>query len=162
MIKTTTRASRHDPVRIRKIRPHEGERAVSIWRASVEATHHFLLPGDLELLDVKVREFLPSAPLWVVTDANDHPVGFMGLTGAYMESLFIDPAWRGIGLGRALVHHALMFSSTLTTEVNEQNTQAVGFYERMGFVAVGRSPTDDQGFPYPLIHLRRESTGNNV
>ena len=42
----------------------------------------------------------------------------------------------------------------ITTSVNEQNGQAVGFYERMGFVPVGRSERDDQGRPYPLIHLR--------
>jgi hypothetical protein len=26
----------------------------------------------------------------------------------------------------------------------------------MGFIVTGRSPSDDQSFPYPLIHLQRE------
>ena len=38
-------------------------------------------------------------------------------------------------------------------DVNEQNVQAVGFYRHMGFVVVGRSPTDDAGRPYPLLHM---------
>jgi len=38
--------------------------------------------------------------------------------------------------------------------VNEQNLQGVGFYLHMGFVETGRSETDDQGRPYPLLHLR--------
>jgi putative acetyltransferase len=144
-------------IHIRKIRPEEGDLAVAIWRASVEATHDFLLPGDLEKLDAKVRDFLPHVPLWVATDEHDRPIGFMGLSEAHMDSLFIDPAWRGAGVGRALVEHALTFHSALATEVNEQNEQAVGFYQRMGFIPTGRSPTDEQGFAYPLIHLRYEA-----
>jgi len=81
----------------------------------------------------------------------------MGLSEAHMDALFIEPAWRGVGIGRALVEHALTLHSILTTEVNEQNGQAVGFYQRMGFVPTGRSPTDEQGFAYPLIHLRYEA-----
>jgi putative acetyltransferase len=42
----------------------------------------------------------------------------------------------------------------MTTDVNEQNGQAVGFYKRMGFTATGRSPLDGQGRPYPLLHLK--------
>jgi putative acetyltransferase len=37
--------------------------------------------------------------------------------------------------------------------VNEQNAQAVGFYEHLGFQRTGRSDKDSQGRPYPLIHL---------
>lgn len=148
---------RQDRVRIRKMRPEEGGRAVAIWRASVDATHDFLLPGDIDKLDAKVREFLPHVPLWVATDSDDWPIGFMGLSQGQLESLFIDPAWRGVGVGRALVEHALSLHSVLITEVNEQNGQAVGFYKRMGFVPTGRSPTDEEGFPYPLIHLRCEA-----
>lgn len=143
--------------RIRKLRADEGDRVVAIWRASVEATHDFLLPGDIDKLDALVRGFLPQAPLWVATDEVDRAIGFMGLSEAHMDSLFIDPAWRGLGVGRTLVEHALTFHSVLTTEVNEQNVQAVAFYQRMGLFPTGRSPTDDNSFPYPLIHLRFES-----
>ena len=37
--------------------------------------------------------------------------------------------------------------------VNEQNRQAVGFYERMGFVVLRRTPTDEDGRPYPLLYM---------
>lgn len=39
-------------------------------------------------------------------------------------------------------------------DVNEQNLQAVTFYERLGFVRAGRSPNDREGRPYPLFHMR--------
>ena len=62
-------------------------------------------------------------------------------------------ACRGTGIGAALVRHGLALHPRMTTDVNEQNGQAVGFYERMGFKRIGRSALDDQGRPYPLIHL---------
>ena len=39
--------------------------------------------------------------------------------------------------------------------VNEQNPQAVGFYEHMGFVTYKRTDRDEQGGPYPLLYMRR-------
>ena len=43
----------------------------------------------------------------------------------------------------------------LTVDVNEANVEATRFYEALGFVAVGRSPTDSDGRPYPILHLKR-------
>lgn len=41
----------------------------------------------------------------------------------------------------------------LKVDVNEQNPQAVGFYEKMGYRKVGRSDVDGMGKPYPLLHF---------
>lgn len=127
---------------------------VDIWRRSVDATHHFLSSQDRRDIETEVAAFLPGAPLWLAVDAADRPVGFMSLVGSHMEALFIDPDHCGGGIGRALVAHALARQPSLTTDVNEQNAQAIGFYARMGFHAVGQSATDGQGRAYPLIHLR--------
>ncbi|WP_183063123.1 acetyltransferase, partial [Salmonella enterica] len=83
---------------------------------------------------------------------QDEPVGFMLLTGEHMDALFIDPDVRGQGIGKMLVEHALTLAPGLTTNVNEQNTQAVGFYKKMGFKVTGRSEVDDLGKPYPLLN----------
>ncbi len=60
---------------------------------------------------------------------------------------------RGCGVGRMLVKHALSMAPELTTNVNEQNEQAVGFYKKVGFKVTGRSEVDDLGKPYPLLNL---------
>ena len=78
----------------------------------------------------------------------------MLIDNGHMEALFVDPACRGAGIGAALVRHGLTFHPKMTTDVNEQNNQAVGFYEKMGFRRAGRSPLGGQGKPYPLIHLK--------
>ncbi len=39
-------------------------------------------------------------------------------------------------------------------DVNEQNPQAVGFYEHMGFRLVSKSELDGEGKPYPILHMQ--------
>ncbi|MCC7124921.1 MAG: acetyltransferase, partial [Acidobacteria bacterium] len=124
---------------------------------AVDATHHFLTPEDRLAIDEMVCGFLPHAPLWLAVDENDYPLAFMLIDDGHMEALFVDPAWRGTGIGAALVQHGLALHPGMTTDVNEQNDQAVRFYERMGFRQTGRSPIDGQGRPYPLIHLEYPS-----
>lgn len=143
-------------VDIRPSTPADAARVVEIWNRAVDATHDFLTPQDRAAIGAEVEGFLPAAPLVLAVDADDRPLGFMLVDGSHMEALFIDPDSRGQGVGRALVAYALASQPELTTDVNEQNAQAVGFYERMGFAATGRSDLDGQGRPYPLIHLRHQ------
>jgi putative acetyltransferase len=144
--------------RIRRSEIRDAERTVDIWRRAVDATHHFLKPEDRLAIDREVQNLLPSAPLWLAVDDNDCAIGFMLTESESIEALFIDPAFHRRGIGRALVEHALQGRSGVTTDVNEQNQQAIGFYEHLGFVRIGRSPDDGQGRPYPLIHMQLSTT----
>ena len=138
---------------IRRSRPSDGTRIIEIWRSAVDATHDFLSPEDRLAIDEMVCSFLPQAPLWLAVDTLDYPLAFMLIDDGHMEALFVDPAHRGTGIGAALVRHGLTLHPKMTTDVNEQNDQAVGFYKKMGFRQTGRSPIDGQGRAYPLIHL---------
>lgn len=130
-------------LKLRASTPADGERVVQIWCDAVDATHHFLSAEDRAAIDVEVQAFLPRALLWLAVDEQDRAIEFMGVSGSHMDSLFIDPAHLGSGVGRCLVEQAVALHPILTTDVNEQNAQAVGFYRRLGFVPAGRSPTDD-------------------
>lgn len=141
-------------ITIRYSRPDEGQRAVEIWRKAVDATHDFLSAQDRLDIDDLVCGFLPQARLCLAVDEQDYPLAFMLIEGAHMQALFVDPDYRGQGVGAALLRHGLSLHPSLSTDVNEQNAQAVGFYEKMGFQRTGRSPVDDQGRPYPLIRLQ--------
>jgi len=143
---------------IRLSRPEEGARAIDIWRRAVDATHDFLKPEDRRAIEELVCDFLPQAVLWLAVDADDYPQAFMLIDEGHMEALFVDPAFRGMGVGAALVRHGLTLDPAMTTDVNEQNGQAIRFYEKMGFKRRGRSPVDAQGRPYPLIHLAHSSS----
>jgi putative acetyltransferase len=148
--------------KMRRSEARDAQRTVEIWRLAVNATHDFLKPEDRLAIDQEVQDFLPSAPLWLAVDDNDWAIGFMLVEGESIEALFIDPAFHGRGVGKAMVAHALQGRSSITTNVNEQNLRAVGFYEHLGFVATGRSADDGQGRPYPLIHMRLSQTQTNA
>jgi putative acetyltransferase len=139
---------------IRKSTLTDGARVMEIWRRAVDATHGFLSPEDRRDIEAEVAAFLPSASLDLAVDEADRAIGFMLLDGSHMEALFVDPDFHGSGVGRALVEVAVKRHADLSTEVNEQNLKAIGFYERLGFARCGRSAIDGQGRPYPLIHLR--------
>lgn len=136
----------------------DAARILDIWSRAVDATHGFLLPADRAAIGEEVKAFLPQAPLTLAVNAADHALGFMFVHGGHMEALFIDPDHHGKGIGRALVASALALHPALTTDVNEQNGEALSFYRRLGFEPTGRSDLDGQGRPYPLIHLRFRAT----
>lgn len=132
----------------------DGERMIEIWRSSVAATHSFVSPADLAAIDLEVQRFLPDYRASLALNEKEQPVAFMGVVSGSIESLFVAGDQRGRGYGCALVDHAKRGSASLTTIVNEQNDQAMGFFKHVGFAVVGRSPTDEQGRSYPILHLR--------
>lgn len=140
-------------VRIRKATVSDGMKVMEVWRRAVDATHGFLKPDDRRDIESEVAAFLPNAPLDLAVDEADSAIGFMLLDGGHLEALFIDPAFHGKGIGRALVDEAVKRFPSLSTDVNAQNLQAVGFYEHLGFERTGYSALDGQGRAYPLMHL---------
>jgi putative acetyltransferase len=104
----------------------------------------------------QVRDYLASSEpeFWVLRDDSGAVMGFMGMSGSKMESLFLAPEFQRRGAGRRLVRHAQALHGELTVDVNEQNAAARRFYEACGFVVEGRSEVDEQGRPYPLLHMR--------
>ena len=131
---------------------------LALWERSVRATHRFLVEDDIEALRPRVAdEFVGGAvDWWLLVNDQDQAVGFLGYSANCIEGLFIDPTFRSRGAGRFLVAHAeRLASGPLRVDVNEQNEDARLFYEAMGFVIVGRSATDGDGRPFPLLHLRR-------
>lgn len=127
---------------------------LNIWLRSVRATHHFLQASDIEALLPQLRDvYLPAVESWVAVNAEDCPLGFIGLNESHVEMLFIEPDLRGKGIDRALLEHARSSRNQLSVDVNEQNPEAVGFYLHYGFVQTGRSPLDGEGRPFPLLHM---------
>ena len=61
---------------------------------------------------------------------------------------------RGKGLGKQLLQYGIETYNIQELTVNEQNPQAVGFYEHMGFQTYKRTEYDEEGNPYPLLYMR--------
>lgn len=141
-------------IKIRLSTTQDLPRIMDIWRGAVDATHDFLTAHDRRAIEAEVIEFFPQVSFLLAVDEDEVPLGFMFLHDGHLEALFIAPDHHGRGIGKALISAALRDHPNLTTDVNEQNPKALGFYEHTGFERTGRSAVDGQGRPYPLIHLR--------
>lgn len=128
---------------------------LEIWEASVRATHHFL--SDAEVLQIK--KYVPHAlsgvaHLILAEQEPGVPIGFMGIEADRLEMLFLSPDVRGQGLGTKLLQYGIAHYGVRTLTVNEQNPQAVGFYQHLGFSVYRRTDHDEEGNPYPLLYMK--------
>lgn len=132
---------------------------LSVWESSVRATHLFLSEAEIQSIKKYVPEAL-SGVEHLITAVNDEgrAIAFMGTQDNSLEMLFIQDDKRGKGLGRQMLEIAVNDYSVTTLTVNEQNPQARGFYEHMGFKVYKRSAFDEQGKPYPILYMKLMKT----
>lgn len=131
---------------------------LEIWEDSVKATHLFLSDNEIE----KIKEYVPQAlkevaHLIVIENENDIPIAFMGIEGTKLEMLFIKNSERRKGLGIQLLNYGIKNYNINELTVNEQNPNAKGFYEHLGFKVYKRTELDEQGNPYPILYMRLEN-----
>ena len=134
--------------------PELMRRLVGVWERSVRATHTFLSEAEIAEIKPFVPQALAGVDTLVVAARDGAPVGFMGVQDGRLEMLFLDPEVRGHGLGRQLLEHGIAQLGVTELTVNEQNPQAVGFYEHLGFKTYRRTELDEEGHPYPLLYMR--------
>jgi putative acetyltransferase len=128
---------------------------LNIWESSVRPTHLFLTEQDIDALRPMVLQGLEGInQLLAFTDDHDEFLGFIGVQDKKIEMLFVDPNAMGKGVGKALVAHVIRTLDVNYVDVNEQNPQATGFYEHMGFQVFERSALDEQGNPFPILHMK--------
>ena len=130
-------------------------RLLEVWEDSVKATHNFLSKEEIE----KIKEYVPQAlkgiaHLIIIENKIHQTVAFMGIQENKLEMLFIKNSERGKGLGKRLLNYGIENYGVNELAVNEDNPQAKGFYEHMGFKVYQRNELDDQGNPYPVLYMR--------
>lgn len=131
---------------------------LEVWENSVKAPHLFLSDNEIE----KIKEYVPQAlkevaHLIVIENENDIPIAFMGIEGTKLEMLFIKNSERRKGLGIQLLNYGIKNYNINELTVNEQNPNAKGFYEHLGFKVYKRTELDEQGNPYPILYMRLEN-----
>jgi GNAT superfamily N-acetyltransferase len=112
---------------------------------------------EVTLTEERLRAALfaerPYAEVAIAEDADGEPAGFslffhnfstfLAQPGIYLEDLFVRPAHRGGGAGRALLEHLARLAvergcGRLEWAVLDWNEPAIGFYRRLG-----ARPNDD-------------------
>ncbi len=126
----------------------------TLWEASVRATHHFLTEDDIHKLTLFVKTGLSCIETLVVASENHKPIAFMGIEARKVEMLFVSPDYFGKGVGRQMAELAISQYEVQYVDVNEQNSQAIGFYEHIGFEVFERTESDEQGNPFPILKMK--------
>jgi putative acetyltransferase len=138
---------------IRLAKAEDYPRIMEIWESAVKATHDFLTEQDFNYFKEAIpRDYLPNMEVYLISE-KESAAGFASVVEGNLEMLFIHDAMRGKGYGKKLYEFMKETTGLNKVDVNEQNPQAIGFYEKMGFRRVGRSEKDGSGKDYPLIHM---------
>ncbi|NOI79752.1 GNAT family N-acetyltransferase [Vibrio tubiashii] len=139
---------------VENVLPEYYAEMLDVWENSVRATHDFITEDDIEFFKpIILEQAFPVVTLRCVKNESGLILGFVGTHESKIEMLFILNEARGQGIGAVLLQHAIEQLGATKVDVNEQNPQAVGFYEHMGFKVVSRSPVDDMGKPFPILHM---------
>ncbi len=142
---------------IKPFEPAYREQMIDLWERSVRATHPFVDPRDIDHYKVLMQDVdFFSFDVFCMLEGKS-VCGFLGTAGHRIEALFLDPDYIGKGLGRMFMDYAMNELQTDYVEVNEQNTNAVAFYEYFGFRTFDRTEKDGQGKDYPLLKMRLET-----
>lgn len=131
------------------------EEILDTWESSVRATHDFLSEEDIISIKPQVIEGAKYvSKLLCVRDKNGIIKAFMGIHDFKIEMLFVSNESRGHGIGKKLVEYAIEVLNVNYVDVNEQNPQALGFYKHIGFKVFKKSEFDEQGNPFPILHMK--------
>tara|TARA_B100000700_G_scaffold329167_1_gene449764 strand:- start:1046 stop:1501 length:456 start_codon:yes stop_codon:yes gene_type:complete len=142
-------------VKIESVNSDDYPELLDVWENSVRATHDFITEDDIAFFKpIIIEQAFPNVTLKCIKSEHKTILGFVGVHDSKIEMLFILDAARGKGVGKALLNYAIEQLAANKVDVNEQNPLAVGFYQHMGFKVASRSPSDDMGKPFPILHMR--------
>lgn len=103
---------------------------MEIWESAVKATHDFLAEEDFNYFKEAIpRDYLPHLEVYLITEDHESK-GFASVAEGNLEMLFIHNDTRGKGYGKKLYQFMKEKTGLTKVDVNEQNSQAIGFYEK--------------------------------
>lgn len=114
---------------------------MQIWLEANIAAHHFIPLAYWTEHYEMVKSLLPQADVYVYEEEQQIG-GFIGLSGDYIEGIFVREGVRSKGIGKQLLAHAKRLKPRLRLSVYQQNTRAIRFYQREGFVIQSESMDD--------------------
>lgn len=130
------------------------DRVLEVWESAVRATHGFLDEQAIVDLIPQVKLGIQYVETFLVAkNTEDLIVGFAGIYEGKIEMLFVHDNNRKQGIGKRLLLACINDYKATLVDVNEQNPQAVDFYQYLGFNIISRSEKDDAANPYPILHL---------
>lgn len=117
---------------IRELREADINAVAEIWLDTNRKAHSFISAQYWERNFELVKEMLAEAEVYVYENDKDIQ-GFIGLSGEYIEGIFVSEKKQSQGIGRLLLNHAKDRKPKLRLNVYKKNERALLFYQREGF-----------------------------
>ena len=136
------------PFHLRPYRAEDEDAAIELWRATWQQAYPSIdFTARVAWWRERWRnELVPNAAI-VVAEQADALVGFVTIDGTgYLDQLVVGPDHWGSPLATSLVDEAKRLSPNgVTLLVNKDNTRAIRFYARNGFVHAGEDVNPTSG-----------------
>lgn len=140
---------------IRKFNEFDLKRVMRIWYDGNLEAHDFIEKEYWDRNFGYVKRALSEAEVYVY-EINGYVAGFVGIDDGYLEGLFVDKEYRGLGIGTKLVNYIKEKYDFFTLHVFENNYGAVTFYENRGLIKKEESVHEDLGEVEYLMYYRRK------
>ncbi len=143
---------------IRQYKESDLDGVLSAWENASKIAHSFL---TREFIDKERNNipnmYLPIADTWVV-EVEGTTIGFISLLGNEVGAIFVEPAFHGLGLGRAMMDKAREIHGNLEVEVFKENSIGRTFYSGYGFTLMHEKTHEETG--NRILRLRYSTNEN--
>ncbi len=141
---------------IRRLQETDIDRVMTLWLDTNLKAHDFVPAEYWKNNFESVKEMLPQAEVYVYEETGAIQ-GFVGLTGEYIEGIFVSGEMQSQGIGKRLLDHIKTEKDTLHLSVYQKNTRAIRFYQREGFVIQREGLDESTGEKeYVMLWQRRQ------
>lgn len=141
---------------IRRLRNADMDRVMALWLDTNLKALDFVPAAYWRSNFEPVKEMLPQAEVYVYESAGEIQ-GFVGLTGEYIEGIFVADEMQSQGIGKRLLDHMKAIKDTLCLNAYQKNTRAIHFYQREGFLIQYEGSDESTGEKeYTMLWQRRQ------
>lgn len=117
---------------IRELQKTDINKVADIWLDTNLKAHYFIPAQYWKSNFESVKALLPQAEVYVYENGKNIQ-GFIGLSGEYIEGIFVSGEAQSQGIGKLLLNFVKDRRTKLCLNVYQKNPQAIHFYQREGF-----------------------------
>jgi putative acetyltransferase len=143
---------------LRPYAPADEDAAIELWRRTWQQAYPRIdFTARLDWWRQRWRDELVPAATITVAEAGGQMIGFVTVDpGTFdLDQIVVAPETWGMGVATALMAEAKRISPAgLDLHVNTDNTRAIGFYEKHGFVISGEAINWRSGAPVHKMSWR--------
>lgn len=127
---------------IREFQMSDTEQVMKLWLSGNIDAHSFVPEKYWRSHFDEVQKALLQAKVFVC-DIDGNIKGFIGLMNEYIAGIFVGENCRSTGIGTQLLTYVKEKYDTLSLSVYQQNSRAVAFYQREGFLIQSEGIDED-------------------